>query len=163
MSVKVEVKGLKEFQRKIEQVVNDLSGPPMVEGVRDATLFVQSEAKKRAPVDTGRLRASIMPNVRTLRGGTIQGAVGSNLEYAPYIEMGTGVFADPPRKAHWPPGSALDTWAKRHGFTSGAQVAFIIGKRGGLRARKFLYNAVAENKDKIARLIGQTVGRIVEK
>ena len=48
-------------------------------------LFVQTEAKNRTPVDTGRLRSSLQI-VFYNRGLTA--FVGTNVEYAPYVEFG---------------------------------------------------------------------------
>lgn len=49
-----------------------------------AAIAVEGEAKKLAPVDTGRLRASIT------RDADLTGAiVGTNVEYAPFVELGT--------------------------------------------------------------------------
>ena len=88
--VRAEVKGLEETQRKLEQVLEDLDGTPMVLAMRTATLMVQRDAKivPPMPVDTGRLRASIWPTVATM-GEVIEGVVGSNVTYAPYQELGT--------------------------------------------------------------------------
>ena len=86
--VQLDVRGLEEVQAEMERVARDLAGGPMVDAMRDATLLVQRDAKINAPVDTGRLRASITPEVRPF-GDTIQGVVGSNVEYAPYQELGT--------------------------------------------------------------------------
>lgn len=94
--VSIEVRGLEEVQRKLEQVVKDLRGRPMVEGMREATLMVQRDAKLNAPVKTGRLQASITPQVQVsgARGGQrIQGIVGSNVVYAPYQEERTTMQA----------------------------------------------------------------------
>lgn len=88
IDVKVEVKGLRELQKKSEQTVRDLRGEPMLKAMRDATLIVTRGAKINAPVDTGRLRASITPEVRS-EGEDMLGVVGSNVIYAPYQELGT--------------------------------------------------------------------------
>ena len=85
MDFKLEVKGLLETQKMMEQIVRDLHGTPMLQGMRDATLIVQRDAKIFSPVDTGRLRASITPEVRT-GWNQVMGVVGSNVEYAPYME-----------------------------------------------------------------------------
>lgn len=84
-AVRLEIKGLKETQRKMEQVVRDLKGEPMLQGLRKATLLVERHAKINAPVDTGRLRASITPEIAT-RDTVVQGIVGSNVVYAPFQE-----------------------------------------------------------------------------
>jgi hypothetical protein len=85
---KVEVRGLEEVQKAMEQIVRDLSGPPMVEAMRTATLLVERQAKIFSPVDTGRLRASITPQVVSGLGiGGVRGIVGTNVSYAPYVEL----------------------------------------------------------------------------
>jgi len=48
-------------------------------------LIIEREAKKRCPVDTGLLRSSITPVVESWASGY----VGTNTEYAPYVEYGT--------------------------------------------------------------------------
>ena len=84
----VEVKGLKELQRNMERIVKDLAGNPMMKAIAKAVLLVQRSAKKNAPVDTSRLRASITPDIVT-RDTVIRGVVGSNVSYAPFQEFGT--------------------------------------------------------------------------
>lgn len=51
--------------------------------------LVEREAKQLAPKDNGDLRRSISSKVE----GT-QGIVFTSLEYAPYVEFGTGLFAE---------------------------------------------------------------------
>jgi HK97 gp10 family phage protein len=85
-AIRVEVKGLREVQKKMEQLANVFGGTPMRDAMRTATLLVVRSAKINAPVDTGRLRASITPEVRTMTG-TVQGIVGSNVVYAPFQEF----------------------------------------------------------------------------
>lgn len=51
-------------------------------------LRVQNEARKLCPVDTGRLRSSIQATPgRDGRGPYVE--VGTNVEYAPFVEYGT--------------------------------------------------------------------------
>jgi len=150
--VKAEIKGLKEAQRKMEQTAKDLRGTAMVEAMRDATLLVEAQARKLAPVDTGRLRASIVPQV-VQRDNVVKGIVGSNVKYAPYMELGA--------RPHWPPIAALEVWARRH-HTTAFLVARAIARRG-IKARRFLQRAVMENRNRIGEILSRTVGRIVEK
>ena len=49
-----------------------------------ACLLVEGDAKKDCPVDTGRLRSSITHEVE----GTV-GYVETDVDYAPYVELGT--------------------------------------------------------------------------
>lgn len=45
-------------------------------------------AKRTAPVDTGRLRASIAEELRN-EGGDLAEIVGTDVVYAPFVELGT--------------------------------------------------------------------------
>lgn len=56
-----------------------------------SALEVESKAKQNAPVDTGMLRASI-----STTGGGSEYEVGTNIEYAPFIEYGTRYQAAQP-------------------------------------------------------------------
>lgn len=58
-----------------------------------ACALVEGEAKKKAPKGNGELRRSIESNVED-NGGKIVGVVSTPLEYAPYVEFGTGLFAE---------------------------------------------------------------------
>ena len=84
----LEIRGLQALQAKAAQMIEDLHGKPMLDGMRKATLLVSKDAKILAPVDTGLLRSSITPEVRQ-DGWTVLGVVGSNVFYAPYQETGT--------------------------------------------------------------------------
>ena len=55
--------------------------------------LVEKEAKQKAPKDTGELRRSIKSEIRS-KGDEIVGVVFTPLEYAPYVEFGTGLFAE---------------------------------------------------------------------
>jgi phage gpG-like protein len=139
--LRLELKGLREEQARMTQIVADLHGEPFLQGMRNATLLVTRDAKRYAPVDTGRLRASITPEVRVSGPTTVQGIVGSNVSYAPFVELGT--------KPHWPPVGALATWARRHGT-----VAYLVARaisRRGTKAVKYLERAFTEN---ISRIVG---------
>ena len=130
----LEVKGLREAQAKTEQLVRQMQGGAMLQAMRDATMAIDRDAKRNAPVDTGRLRASITPEIR-MDGHEIIGVVGSNVVYAPFMELGT--------RPHFPPLGALTVWARRHGTT-----AFVVARaiaRKGTKARRFLQNAFEKN------------------
>lgn len=50
-----------------------------------AGMLVEADAKRNCPVDTGRLRASITTS--PVEEHTV--TIGTNTEYAPYVELGT--------------------------------------------------------------------------
>ncbi|SFR42096.1 phage protein, HK97 gp10 family [Halogeometricum rufum] len=58
--------------------------------LEDLALMVEREAKQRAPVDTGTLRASIGHVVEQIGAGFARAVIGTNVEYAPEVEFGTG-------------------------------------------------------------------------
>ena len=149
--MEVNVKGLKEAQKDIERKLREMTGGPMVQTMRSATMMIHRDAKLNAPVDTGRLRASIMPSVVAAED-KIQGIVGSNVKYAPYVELGT--------RPHWPPIAALETWARSHG-TSAFLVARAIARRG-TKAHKFLQRAFESNQTRIVTMIERAVKKITE-
>ena len=141
----LEIQGLKETQAALEKATAALTGPPMVAGMRRATLLVQGAAKRKAPVDTGRLRASITPEVQTRADGVV-GIVGSNVKYAPFVELGT--------RAHFVPAQYIGRWARRHGLPEGGLV--VSGK-----AQPFLQPAFEENAERIFQTLGTAVSIIV--
>ena len=151
--ISIEIKGLKETQREMERIVRDLRGEPYLNAMRRATLLVQRSAKKKAPVDTGRLRASIVPEVRA-QGNLVTGVVGSNVKYAAFVELGT--------VAHFVPGKYIGRWADRKGFFKGMRTVssswglFVSGE-----AQPYLEPAFAENAERIVRMLGDAVGDIV--
>lgn len=71
-----------------------------IQGLIQACLLVQGQAVLLAPVDTGRLRDSV--DYRVDRQELV-GYVGTNCEYAIYVEFGTGEFAEKNngRKGGW--------------------------------------------------------------
>ena len=152
--VGVEITGVQQTQKGLTRTAQALSGPPIVQAMRDSTMLITAEAKRGAPVDTGRLRASITPEVRP--GNPIEGVVGSNVDYAPYMELGT--------KPHWPPwgpGTPLAIWARRHGI-SAYLVARAISKKG-TKARRFLQLAYENNQRRIFAIFDKAVGSIIER
>lgn len=62
----------------------------LAKGLENACLIVEGSAKSKAPVQTGALRSSISHKVSQ---GSMEGVVGSTIEYAPYVEVGTGIYS----------------------------------------------------------------------
>ena len=63
-----------------------VSGDLAERQMQRACLELEAETKRRAPVDTGNLRASYTSIVERQRG-TVVGHVGTNVEYAPHQEF----------------------------------------------------------------------------
>lgn len=58
----------------------------LAQALGEAGLLVEADAKVNCPVQTGNLRASITTQ---LDDGALECLVGTNVEYAAYVEMGT--------------------------------------------------------------------------
>lgn len=146
--MQIQIEGL---DRLMDKVSPELLGKPLRNFLHRATITIQSKARQNAPVDTGRLRASIGTKIDS---GALPkwGETGTNVSYARPVEYGTGtlsVASDSKRTPHFPPGGALDVWARRHGASSGWAVAAAIGRRGGLRPRLYLTKAIQESVSEI--------------
>ena len=55
-------------------------------------ILVENEAKIKCPVDNGLLRNSITHYIED-NPDELVGVVGTNVEYAPYVEFGTGIYS----------------------------------------------------------------------
>jgi hypothetical protein len=153
--VTIKVEGLDKLMARLR--VDPLVGKPLRDGFEAVGHLVVSEARKRAPVDRGLLRASIAHEAETL--GV---KVGAKPKYAPYMEYGTGLVHDHPswpRKRHVVPPGALAGWGKRKG-ADGAAVANAISRRGGLKPRRYLRGALEDNTGRIVRIVAGALKRI---
>ena len=63
----------------------------VTKALTEAALIVEGAAKNLSPVDTGNLKGSITHAV-----GKDDARVGTNVEYAPYVEYGTSKMAAQP-------------------------------------------------------------------
>ena len=71
----------------------------LARGLEKCGLVAEGYAKKLCPVDTGNLRNSITHTVTDVNEQAAY--VGSNTEYAAYVELGTGVFYPGGRQTPW--------------------------------------------------------------
>lgn len=114
--------------------------------MRKATLILEREAKKQAPVNLGALRSSIGSEIEGLGLNTI-GRVGSAKSYAPFVELGT--------RPHWPPLRPIIYWVARKFRATGLRLRRIARgvQRGiaarGTRARLFLQGAFEEKRKEV--------------
>jgi HK97 gp10 family phage protein len=71
---------------KFDEVLKEMENKKQVV-LKTIGLFCEGEAKLRTPVDTGNLRGSITHEIDTNEdGGKVW--IGTNVEYAPYVEFG---------------------------------------------------------------------------
>lgn len=103
-------------------------------GLRNGGLLVQQTAKNLCPVgDTGQLRNSIVLEDIPEQVGV---DVGTNVEYAPYVEYGTGQRGDPsvPHREDW----------------------------AGMKPQPYLYPALEAHKEDIANAVKESIGQVMK-
>lgn len=83
----VTIKGLGSLKAKLNKL-DPLTRAAVTRGVQLAAVKVEGDAKTIAPVDTGALRDSITTSGKSTATGA-EASIGSSLEYAPFIELGT--------------------------------------------------------------------------
>lgn len=86
----IQIDGLTELLKKLEHLGGDCE-KALSDGLNNGALHVQETAKRLAPYDTGKLRGSISIEEEK----PLQIGIGTNVEYAPYVEFGTGTQGDP--------------------------------------------------------------------
>ena len=113
----------------------------MFRALESAALIVEASAKALAPVgDSGELRDKIDHNVVDTSNGPAA-KIGSPLDYAMYVEYGTGEFAEngAGRKGGWSYQTPDGEWHHTD----------------GMRPQPFLRPAFKRNKDKIREIVGK--------
>ena len=135
MDFDIKFEGLDKIIDKIEDF-DDVR--EMTSAMQQACNLVESAAKDKAPKDTGALRRSITSKVE-VTGNSIDGIVFTPLEYAPYVEYGTGLYNDNGngRKTPW---VYMDDKGNYH-YTRGQH------------PQPYMRPALEENKDKIINMI----------
>lgn len=108
----------------------------LLRGLEKCGLVAEGYAKKLRPVDTGNLRNSITHMIDEREPAAI---IGTNNEYAAYVELGTGIYAEGGggRPTPWVYQDAKGNWH----YTRGN------------KAQPFLKPAVAEHADKYREII----------
>lgn len=125
------IKGIRAYEkRSIERTKEELKG------WADKT---EADAKRDVPVDTGELQSSIHSTPE--KEGLVQ-TVGTNVEYSPYVEFGTGTEVDVP--------SGLEDYAIQF---KGAGI-----KEVNLPARPYLFNNARRNFIEMVERLRRRIG-----
>lgn len=127
----IEFRGLEEFIDSLEK----LESTENVEAALGvACALVEGAAKQKAPKGNGDLRRSITSKVENM-----EGVVYTPLEYAPYVEYGTGLFAENGGRTDVP-WSYKDDKGEWHSTS-------------GMPPSPYMRPALNENREQILRLI----------
>ena len=145
MDFDIKFEGLDKLIDKIEDI-GDVQA--IASAMQEACKLVEGAAKDKAPKDTGALRKSITSKIE-VTGSEIDGIVFTPLEYAPYIEYGTGLYAENGngRQTPW---VYRDDKGKYH-YTKGYK-----GTTG--HGTPYMRPALNENKDEIIKTIKEALG-----
>lgn len=129
---KIEIKGLNSVIKDLNKLGKSIS-IPIKGGITKATKKCQKRAKLLCPVDTGTLRNSINTVIRT-KAEEVEGEVGTNLEYAVYVEFGTG----------------------RRGEETNTNTETDVHYKAdwkGQKAQPYMYPAYAETKEELPKIL----------
>ena len=108
--------------------------------------FIQGEAQDRVPIDTGALQTSLDYGVNMERQDV---RIGTNIEYGPYVEFGTGKYAKngKGRKTPWFFEDESGDWHKTV----------------GQKPQPYLRPAFDDNKDRVKLLFKQQIADELKK
>ena len=112
------------------------------EDLKKACMLVERAAKQKAPKGNGELRRSINSRI-DVEGDELIGVVYTPLEYAPYVEYGTGLFAEEQGRQDVP-WHYQDDEGNWH-------------STNGMPPRPYMRPALNENREEILRLLKEGI------
>ena len=136
----IEIEGLDGLEEILEKMVDTNR---VVAAMKKACALIEGEAKKKAPKGTGELRRSIESKVE-VEGKEVIGTVFTPLEYAPYVEFGTGLFAEGGNGRKDVPWNYQDDKGEWHSTS-------------GMHPRPFMRPALQDNRDKAIEIIKEGI------
>ena len=131
----VEFEGAEKLIARLDKMSDEAA---LKKSLETAALLVERSAREKAPKDTGALRRSIRSKVEGL-----EGIVYTPLEYAPYIEYGTGLFAEGNGRKDVP-WNYQDDKGNWHSTS-------------GLKPQPFMRPSLDENREKIVDILKEGV------
>lgn len=130
-------KSLDELLKKIDNIGKEEN---IQQALGQACALVERSAKQKAPKGDGELRRSISSKVEG-----VVGYVFTPLEYAPYVEYGTGLFAEEEGRKDVP-WHYQDEKGEWHSTS-------------GMKPQPYMRPALAENREQILRLLKEGILR----
>jgi len=126
------------IDRVLERLENVADADGLEAAMGKACALVERSAKQKAPKGNGELRRSITSTVER-DSEDIKGIVYTALEYAPYVEYGTGLFAEESGRQDVP-WHYQDDEGNWH-------------TTSGMKPSPYMRPALAENRERIKRMI----------
>lgn len=131
----IRFEGLDNILDTLDQIGN---GQGLYQALGKACALVERSAKEKAPKGNGDLRRSISSKVEGL-----EGVVFTPLEYAPYVEYGTGLFAEEGGRMDVP-WNYQDEKGNWHSTS-------------GMHPQPFMRPALNENREKILQILKEGI------
>lgn len=135
----IRIEGLEAVLDSLDELVDEQA---MKKAIGKACALVERSAKQKAPKGTGELRRSITSEVTSI-GDEIVGKVFTPLEYAPYVEFGTGLFAENGGRKDVP-WNYQDDEGNWHSTS-------------GMKPQPYMRPALNENRENIKRILKEAI------
>lgn len=135
----ITIEGIDSLIKKLD---NMFDSQQMIENMGKACGLVERAAKQKAPKDNGELRRSITSKVEQ-DGNDVKGIVFTPLEYAPYVEFGTGLFAEEGGRTNVP-WCYQDDKGEWHSTS-------------GMHPQPYMRPALNENREQIKRILKEGI------
>ena len=132
----IDINGVEALRQRLDSIVDYSS---VANALGKACALVERTAKQKAPKGNGDLRRSIKSRIEG-SGTDMQGVIYTPLEYAPYVEYGTGLFAEKGGRTWDLPWSYQDEKGDWHSTS-------------GQAPQPFMRPALDENREQIKRII----------
>lgn len=136
MSDSITFEGLEELTDKLDSLLDEAK---VRQALGRACALVERSAKEKAPKGNGDLRRSITSKVEGL-----EGVVYTPLEYAPYVEYGTGLFAEAGNGRKDVPWCYQDDEGEWHSTS-------------GMKPSPYMRPALNENREEIKRILKEGI------
>lgn len=133
----IRLEGLEDVLESIDSIVDS---DKLKEALGKACAIVERSAKEKAPKGTGELRRSITSKIENT-----EGIVYTPLEYAPYVEYGTGLFAESGGRTDVP-WSYQDDKGEWH-------------TTSGMHPKPYMRPALNENRERIIQIIKEGISK----
>lgn len=160
----IELEGLDELLSSIDKIADEKRAAA---ALGKACAIVERAAREKAPKGEGELRRSIASKVDGL-----EGIVFTPLVYAPYVEYGTGIYAEKEGRAgYWvyvdekdESDEARDKVGKMYTLEEAKSVTAWLREQGkeayytnGQRPRPYMRPALEENREKVLNKIKEGI------
>lgn len=161
----IEFEGLDELLKRFDNLADTTR---FDSALGDACAIVERAAKQKAPKGEGELRGSITSKIENH-----EGIIFTPLFYAPFVEYGTGIFAENGKGRQEVPwvyieGSSNGTNSKKTVYPSLEEAeqaaAYLRAEKGldavvtyGMKPTPYMRPALNENREKILRIFGESL------